>query len=302
MTTPTDFAVPSPGRAARPAPRRAARPFRPAGRRPAAGRALRLLAASALAAVQLFPLLWMLSGALKSSEDTGGTSLLPSDPTLSNLTEVFDAIPYGRYLWNSLLTSVAVTVLLVFFGSMAAYALARLRFRGREALFAVIFSTLMVAMPVILVPLFMVAARTNLVNSYAGLILPVAFTAFPIFLMRQFYLQFPRELEEAADLDGCGYLRRFLVVVLPLSKPMLAALAVTTFLSTWNSFLWPLTVAKDSDLWVVQVGMSQFQNQYGGDWSLIMAASLVAAVPTLLLFLILQRHIITSVKASGLKG
>jgi multiple sugar transport system permease protein len=166
----------------------------------------------------------------------------------------------------------------------------------------VIFSTLMVAMPVILVPLFMVVARLGLVNSYAGLILPVAFTAFPIFLMRQFYLQFPRELEEAADLDGCSHLGRFIRIVLPLSRSMLAALAVTTFLSTWNSFLWPLTVAKDADLWVVQVGMSQFQNQYGGEWNLIMAASLVAAVPTLLLFIVLQRQIVESVKASGLKG
>ncbi|WP_405483425.1 carbohydrate ABC transporter permease [Streptomyces sp. NBC_00009] len=266
------------------------------------GKAVRLALATVLALVQLFPLLWMVSGAFKSTEDARGASLIPQHPTFHNITEVFTRIPYAKYLFNSLLTSVIVTLLLVFFGSMAAYALARLKFRGREPLFAVIFSTLMVAMPVILVPLFMVVAKVGLVNSYAGLILPVAFTAFPIFLMRQFYLQFPRELEEAADLDGCGYLRRFVTIVLPLSRSMLAALAVTTFLSTWNSFLWPLTVAKDSDLWVVQVGMSQFQNQYGGDWSLIMAGSLVAAVPTLLLFLVLQRQIVESVKASGLKG
>lgn len=264
--------------------------------------ALRLALAAVLALIQLFPLLWMVSGAFKSSEEARGASLIPTQPTFDNITAVFTRIPYTKYLLNSLVTSVIVTLLLVFFGSMAAYALARLKFRGREPLFAVIFSTLMVAMPVILVPLFMVVAELGLVNSYAGLILPVAFTAFPIFLMRQFYLQFPRELEEAADLDGCGYLRRFVRVVLPLSRSMLAALAVTTFLSTWNSFLWPLTVAKDADLWVVQVGMSQFQNQYGGDWSLIMAGSLIAAVPTLLLFLILQRHIVESVKASGLKG
>jgi multiple sugar transport system permease protein len=259
-------------------------------------------AATVLAFVQLFPLLWMVSGAFTDAEEIREASLVPADPTFANIVEVFTSIPYAGYLWNSLVTSVAVTVLLVFFGSMAAYALARMRFRGRGALFAVIFSTLMVAMPVILVPLFMVVARLGLVNSYAGLILPVAFTAFPIFLMRQFYLQFPRELEEAADLDGCSHLGRFIRIVLPLSRSMLAALAVTTFLSTWNSFLWPLTVAKDADLWVVQVGMSQFQNQYGGEWNLIMAASLVAAVPTLLLFIVLQRQIVESVKASGLKG
>lgn len=274
----------------------------PARHRPDVGTWLRLGAATVLAFVQLFPLLWMVSGAFTDAEEIREASLVPSAPTFANLVEVFTSIPYARYLWNSLVTSVAVTVLLVFFGSMAAYALARMRFRGRGPLFAVIFATLMVAMPVILVPLFMVVARLGLVNSYAGLILPVAFTAFPIFLMRQFYLQFPRELEEAADLDGCSYLRRFLRIVLPMSRSMLAALAVTTFLSTWNSFLWPLTVAKDADLWVVQVGMSQFQNQYGGEWNLIMAASLVAAVPTLLLFIVLQRQIVESVRASGLKG
>jgi multiple sugar transport system permease protein len=283
LTTPTDLAV-------------------PARHRPDVGTWLRMGAATVLAFVQLFPLLWMVSGAFTDAEEIREASLVPADPTFANIVEVFTSIPYAGYLWNSLVTSVAVTVLLVFFGSMAAYALARMRFRGRGALFAVIFSTLMVAMPVILVPLFMVVARLGLVNSYAGLILPVAFTAFPIFLMRQFYLQFPRELEEAADLDGCSYLRRFIRIVLPLSRSMLAALAVTTFLSTWNSFLWPLTVAKDAELWVVQVGMSQFQNQYGGEWNLIMAASLVAAVPTLLLFIVLQRQIVESVKASGLKG
>jgi multiple sugar transport system permease protein len=283
LTTPTDLAV-------------------PARNRIDVGTWLRMGAATVLAFVQLFPLLWMVSGAFTDAEEIREASLVPADPTFANIVEVFTSIPYAGYLWNSLVTAVAVTVLLVFFGSMAAYALARMRFRGRGVLFAVIFSTLMVAMPVILVPLFMVVARLGLVNSYAGLILPVAFTAFPIFLMRQFYLQFPRELEEAADLDGCSHLRRFIRIVLPLSRSMLAALAVTTFLSTWNSFLWPLTVAKDADLWVVQVGMSQFQNQYGGEWNLIMAASLVAAVPTLLLFIVLQRQIVESVKASGLKG
>jgi multiple sugar transport system permease protein len=283
LTTPTDLAL-------------------PARHRPDVGTWLRLSAATVLAFVQLFPLLWMVSGAFTDAEEIREASFVPADPTFANIVEVFTSIPYARYLWNSLVTAVAVTVLLVFFGSMAAYALARMRFRGRGALFAVIFSTLMVAMPVILVPLFMVVARLGLVNSYAGLILPVAFTAFPIFLMRQFYLQFPRELEEAADLDGCSHLSRFIRIVLPLSRSMLAALAVTTFLSTWNSFLWPLTVAKDAELWVVQVGMSQFQNQYGGEWNLIMAASLVAAVPTLLLFIVLQRQIVESVKASGLKG
>jgi multiple sugar transport system permease protein len=261
-----------------------------------------LILASVLALVQLFPLLWMVSGALKPPEEASSASLIPESPTLDNIVTVFTRIPFARYLANSLGVSVAVTVLLVGFGAMAGYALARLRFRGREAIFAMFFSTLLVALPVILVPLFYVVSRMGLTDTYAGLILPVAFTAFPVFLMRQFYLSFPRELEEAADLDGAGYLRRFTRVVLPLSKPMLASLSVITFLATWNSFLWPLTVARDRDLWVVQVGIATFQSQYGGEWNLIMAASLLAAIPTLLVFLFLQRQIIESIKASGLKG
>ncbi|WP_203453404.1 carbohydrate ABC transporter permease [Jiangella aurantiaca] len=264
--------------------------------------ALAVVLASVLAFVQLFPLIWMVSGALKPSGETAGASLVPSNPTLDNLVTVFTRIPFARYLLNSVLTSVAVTVLLVGFGALAGYALARLRFPGRGLVFGMFFATLLVALPVILVPLFYVVSRMGLTNSYAGLILPVAFTAFPVFLMRQFYLSFPTELEEAADLDGAGYLRRFAQVVLPLSAPMLASLSVITFLATWNSFLWPLTVARDSDLWVVQVGIASFQSQYGGEWNLVMAASLLAAVPTLLVFLVLQRQIIESVKASGLKG
>lgn len=266
------------------------------------GRILLILAASVVAFIQLFPLVWMFSGAFKPASEVMGSNILPRNPTLSNFTTVFASMPFGRYLLNSLFTSVAVTVLLVGFGALAGYALARLRFPGRELMFTVFFATLLVALPVILVPLFVVVSRLGMAESYLGLIVPVAFTAFPVFLMRQFYLQFPRELEEAADLDGAGYLRRFVTVVLPLSRPMLAALGVITFLTTWNSFLWPLTIARDRDLWVVQVGIATFQSQYGADWNLIMAASMLAALPTLVVFLLLQRHIITSIKASGLKG
>jgi multiple sugar transport system permease protein len=265
-------------------------------------RGVLLSMAALLAFIQLFPLLWMVSGAFKPGDEVNGARLIPEHPTFDNITTVFTRVPFARYLLNSLLTSIVVTVLLVGFGSMAGYALARLRFRGREAIFGMFFSTLLVALPVIVVPLFQVVSHLGLTDTYAGLILPVAFTAFPVFLMRQFYLQFPSDLEDAADLDGAGYLRRFVSVVLPLSRPMLAALGVLTFLATWNSFLWPLTVAKSSDLWVVQVGIATFQSQYGGDWNLVMAASMIAAIPTLLVFLLLQRQIIESIKAAGLKG
>jgi multiple sugar transport system permease protein len=187
------------------------------------------------------------------------------------------------------------------FHSMAAYALARLRFPGRELIFRLIFSTLLVSLPVILVPLFVLVRAMGLLNSYAGLIIPAIFHAFGIFLLRQFYLGIPGELEEAAIIDGAGYWRVYANIILPLSRPILAALAVFFFLANWNSFLWPLTITNDPNLWVVQTGIASFQQQYASAQNYIMAASVVVAMPTMLLFFIFQRQLVESIKTSGFK-
>ena len=184
---------------------------------------------------------------------------------------------------------------------MAGYALARLRFPGREIIFLAMFSTFLVSLPVIIVPLFILARALGMLNSYAGLIIPAIFNAFGIFLLRQFYLALPKELEEAAILDGAGYWRIYWSVILPLSRPILAALAILFFLANWNAFLWPLTITSDPDLWVVQVAIASFQSQYAGAWNYIMAASTVVAMPMLILFVIFQRQIVDSIKTSGLK-
>ena len=157
-----------------------------------------------------------------------------------------------------------MTVVALFFHSMAGYALARLRFPGREVIFLAIFSTFLVSLPVIIVPLFIIVKAMGMLNSYAGLIVPAIFNAFGIFLLRQYYLSLPRELEEAAVIDGAGYWRIYWSVILPLSRPILSALAILFFLANWNAFLWPLTVASDPDLWVVQVGIANFKSQYSG--------------------------------------
>ncbi len=251
--------------------------------------------------VTVFPLVWMVSSAFKTGTEVYSLAVVPETPTLENFEYVFTQVPFARYMFNSFLVSATVTVVALLFHSMAAYALARLRFPGREFVFSLIFATLLVSLPVILVPLFVLVRAMGLLDSYAGLIVPAIFNAFGIFLLRQFYLGIPGELEEAAILDGAGYWRVYTNIILPLSRPILAALAVFFFLANWNSFLWPLTVTSNPDLRVVQTGIASFQQQYSSAQNYIMAASTVVAMPTMLLFFIFQRQLVESIKTSGFK-
>jgi len=255
----------------------------------------------ALGLATIFPILWMFSSSLKGSAEQYNLKLLPANPSLANYRYVFSAIPFWRYMVNSLFISVTVTVTALFFHSMAAYSLARLRFPGREFIFLAIFATMLVSLPVILVPLFILVREFHMLNSYAGLIVPSIFHAFGIFLLRQFYIGIPRELEEAAIIDGAGYWRVYWNIIMPLSKPILAALSVFFFLANWNSFLWPLTITTNQNLWVVQIAISSFQQQYSSSQNYIMAASVVVAMPTMLLFLFFQRQLVESIKTSGFK-
>ena len=261
-----------------------------------------MLVTLVLALMTIFPLLWMLSISLKQPVEVFQPNLWPTAPTLDNFLYVLTEAPFARYLFNSFIVSATITVIALFFHSMAGYALARLRFPGREAIFLAIFSTFLVSLPVIIVPLFILVRTLGMVNSYAGLIVPGIFNAFGIFLLRQYYVSLPRELEEAAVVDGASYWRIYWSVVLPLSRPIIASLAILFFLANWNAFLWPLTIANDPNLWVVQVGISSFRSQYASSWNYIMAASTIVAAPMLILFVIFQRQIMDSIKTSGLKG
>jgi len=255
----------------------------------------------ALGLLTIFPLAWMVGGSFKTAAEVNSASLLPAHPTLDNYRYVFTQVPFLRYMLNSFIVSATVTVLALWFHSMAAYALARLQFKGRDTIFLLIFSTLLVSLPVILIPTFVVVRSLGLVDSYAGLIVPAVFNAFGIFLLRQFYVSLPAELEEAALVDGAGYWRIYRSVILPLSRPILSALAVFFFLANWNSFVWPLTITSDPDLRVVQLGIATFQQQYAGDWNYVLAAATVAALPTLLIFFFFQRQIVESIKNAGFK-
>lgn len=254
-----------------------------------------------LSLMVIAPLFWMLSMALKPPDEMFGTNLVPHHATLANFRYVFTQVKFLRFLWNTFFVSATVTIVALFFHSMAGYALARIRFPGRETIFLAMFSTFLVSQPVIIVPLFILVREFGMLDSYAGLIIPSIFNAFGIFLLRQFYLAVPRDLEEAAVIDGAGYFRIYWSIILPLSRPILSALAILFFLANWNSFLWPLTITTNENLWMVQVAIATFRQQYNGSWGYIMAASTVVAFPTLLMFVIFQRQIVESIKTSGLK-
>jgi len=254
-----------------------------------------------LALITVFPLLWMVSSAFKGPDEVNSVNLIPAAPTLENFRYVFTEVPFLRYMLNSFFVAATVTVAALFFHTMAAYALARLSFPGRDIIFFAIFSTLLVALPIILVPLFILVRELGMIDTYAGLIVPAIFNAFGIFLLRQFYLGMPRELEDAALVDGCGYWGVYRHVILPLSRPIIAALSVFFFLANWNSFLWPLTITQNQDLWMIQVAIASFQTQYAGAWNYIMAAATVAAIPTMALFFVFQRQLVDSIKTSGFK-
>lgn len=290
----TDTTAPAPATGTGPSRLRSRRRRRP-------GRWALLALGVVLALLTVFPLVWMVMGSVKTPEEVNSPSLIPSTVTFENYVYVFSQVPFARYLFNSFFISSAITVLALWFHSMAAYALARLDFPGRERIFLAIFATMLVSAPVTIIPTFIIVRTLGMVDSYAGLIVPAIFNAFGIFLLRQFYISLPDELEEAALVDGASYWTIYWRIVLPLSRPILSALAVFFFLANWNSFVWPMTVTSDPRLRVVQLGIQSFQQQYAADWNYILAASTVAALPTLAIFFVFQKQIVASIKTSGLK-
>ncbi|RFU82299.1 carbohydrate ABC transporter permease [Streptomyces triticagri] len=272
-----------------------------AARRRLTGRAGLTVLAVLMSVITLFPFLWMVTSSFKTRATVNDGKLIPTEFTFDNFVYVFTEVDFGRYLFNSFFVSAVITVVALFFHSMAAYALARLRFPGREKIFTLIFATLLITAPVVLIPLFMVVRQLGMLDSYAGLIVPAIFNAFGIFLLRQFYLGFPRELEEAAIVDGCSHWRVYWNVVLPMSRPILSALAIFFFLANWNAFVWPLVVTTDPKLQVIQTAIAQFASQSSSNYNYILAGTMVAALPMIAVFVFFQRQMVESIKTSGLK-
>jgi len=223
-------------------------------------------------------------------------------PVLKNYR---DAIVFGQvdvFLLNSFLYAVVITTVQLTVNTLAAYAFARMRFRGKGVLFALLLATMMLPPAVLLVPQFLVIRRLGLVDSFLGVVLPGFAGAFGVFLLRQFFLNIPRTIEEAARLDGCGPLGVLWRIVLPLSKPILITLGLFTFMGAWNSFIWPLVVLSDQSYYPLTVGLSLFRQESGADWPRIFAASVMGSVPLIALFLFAQRYLVQAISLSGLKG
>ncbi len=260
----------------------------------------------AFAALMLVPVLWMVSTSFKREGDTVSKTVqwIPSPATTESYRRLFqDAndFPVGRWFLNSIFISLCGTLLVLTVASMAAYALSRLRFRGRETLFRVVLSTLMIPAPVVLIPVFVIVTRLGLFDRYPALILPGGASAFGVFLLRQFFLGIPAELEEAAFLDGATHWRVFWRVMVPLCKPALGTLAIFTFIGYWNDFAWPLIVTNDLSMRTLPVGLAIFQGQYNTQYAMTMAAAVLASLPMLAAFLIFQKNITEGIAMTGLK-
>lgn len=230
--------------------------------------------------------------------------LVPTEPTFTSYTTVVGRFPFLRVFGNSVMVALLTTLGQLVICSMAGYAFARLRFRGRDALFTIYLATLMVPFAVVITPLFIIVTRLGWADTYAGLIIPGIFSAFGTFFMRQFFLSIPRELEEAATIDGAGTLGTFWRIVVPLTGPALATLAVLSFMGSWNSFLWPLLIINDRELMTLPIALSTLQGLYPGQtqWNIVMAGTVLATIPTILVFLFVQRWVIEGVSGSGVKG
>ncbi|MBF0721078.1 carbohydrate ABC transporter permease [Sanguibacter inulinus] len=260
----------------------------------------------ALALLVLVPILWMISTSFKTQLDAAtSTSLVPDPATLDSyrpLTAWGGKSPVVRWFFNSVVTATVTTALVVSTAALAAYALARFTFRGRGIVFSLVIATLFLPGFVFLIPTYLISDSLGILDSLLALMLPPVGGAFGVFFLRQFFLGLPRELEEAARIDGASDVRIFASVMLPLAQPALSTIAVITFLASWNDFLWPVYALSTTSTLTLPAGLPLLQSAYIANQPLIMAGAVIASVPALLVFVFFQRKIIESVATAGLKG
>jgi putative chitobiose transport system permease protein len=260
----------------------------------------------AIAIAMLVPLVWLVSTAMKSpSEDIFQfpPRLIPRQPTFEYFVSVWKTIPFGSYLVNSTVIAGLTVSLNLLFCALAAYPLARLDFRGKTAIFTLIIATIMIPFQIVMIPLYVLAVNLRLYNTYLGVIFPAIASAFGIFLLRQAFLGVPKELEEAARMDGCSELGLWWHVMIPAIRPALVTLAIFVFIGSWSDFLWPLIVLKPgSSLTTLPLGVATLAGAFNLDWRLVAAGSVLSILPILLFFLLMQRYVVPSEVGSGVKG
>lgn len=258
----------------------------------------------AAALLTVAPFIWMVLTSFKTIGDiyTYPPKWWPTEFTLTNYISAFSAAPFGRYYTNSLFVALAVTFGQLVTCSLAAYAFARMQFRGRDILFYLFLGTMMVPAQVTMIPSFMILHQLGWIDTYAALIVPGLASAFGTFLLRQFFLTIPKELEEAAYIDGCSRLRVLWQIIIPLSLPAFATLAIFTFMGVFNDFLWALIVVDSQEMYTVQLGLAIFRDRYSTEWGSLMAGSVVASLPILIVFFFAQKYFIQGITLSGLKG
>ena len=257
------------------------------------------------AVITLIPFLWALSASFKPLYEivSGEPNFFPKNFTLDNYKQIFFQEPlFLRWLFNSVFIAISVTLLNLLFNSMAGYALARLQFRGKRFWFFLILAVLAVPAQITLIPTFLILKALGWLNSYQGMIVPSMVNATFIFMMRQFFVNFPKELEEAAQLDGLNTWGIFRHIVLPLAKPALAAQAVFVFMGSWNNFLLPIVILFDPEMFTLPLGLNSFKGQFISYWNYIMAASMVFTLPALAIYAFFNRYFIESVTFTGGKG
>jgi multiple sugar transport system permease protein len=254
--------------------------------------------------VFLFPFVWMISTSLTTTDKLFvlPPNIIPDPIDAAAYQRLFTDVPIWSWVGNSVGVSLAVTFLQVLTSAMAAYAFTRLRFPGRNILFIAFLATLMVPFQVMVVPLFIELRYMGLLDSYAGLIIPEIAMPFGVFLLRQAFLTVPREIEEAAFVDGAGHIRVFFGMLLPLSKPAIATVAVFSFMGSWNNFLWPLVVINSPELMTLPLGLSSLSSRFVTDWNLLLAGATISVLPIVAVFLFAQRYVLQGVAMSGLKG
>lgn len=256
----------------------------------------------------LFPLAWAIVCSVKPEAEilSYPPKWIPTVFTMSNYTTVLERYTYLAWGENSIVTAVTGTLMILAFSSLAAYALGRFEFRGKKIIYGVILAMLLIPIQAYMIPLYLMCAKLGILNSYAAIIFPSAANVTSIFILTSFFKGLPKELEEAARIDGCGEFRIFAQIMLPLSKPALSTVTILTFISNWNSFLWPMIAIRDDNLKTLPVGIAQFMGSVNSNaqfqYGTALAACCMAVIPTMIVFLVLQRYFVEGIASSGIKG